>query len=91
MVIVSDKFHCTTGHKTCPSSTKVPFWEERDVITADWRPADEENLNTSAAEQLNNRLRVIDKSMRFQSTSNCILMGNALAVYNNLQVKDIIT
>ena len=94
MVLISDAFHSTKGHDTCPTSFKRKYWQQLWEISRDDA---NERFNTSAAEQLNSFLRNSQKMVRCSSLSNAklyidmqVLMSNLLmlGIFNQQRDRD---
>ena len=76
MILVTDKFHegkwngQKKGHVNCPSAFSVDYWKECSEIK-DWHRYND-LINTSTAEQINAKLRNLQKHIRCAKLSNAI-------------------
>ena len=60
--MVTDHFHETTSHKSCPNSTKIDYWKK---LLSSMGYNHTNRLNLSGAEQINSVLRCMDSTVRF--------------------------
>ena len=58
MIKVTDSFHGQQAHETCLASFKLDYWESN-IEARQWSSM--HNINSSTAEQLNSKLRNLDK------------------------------
>ena len=76
LILVTDCIHSLKIHKSCPLSFNIDYWNE--VIE------DHEWSNTSAAEQLNVKLRHLEKHIHCAKMSNFIEWTKKFLEFHNI-------
>ena len=84
MIAITDKFHEQKAHHHCPAAFSMNYWEAFSKIDG-WNGLTH-GVNTSVAEQLNSKLRLMTRSMRYGKLSKVILRWASYFEVHNLMV-----
>ena len=88
MILVVDRFHGQQAHETCPASFKLDYWDSN-IEAYLW--ASTHSLNSSTAEQLNSKLRNLDKHICCAKLSNTIQWTKKFCEIHNMLVSNLLT
>ena len=88
MIIVTDRFHGQQAHETCPASFKLDYWNHN-IEAREWASA--HSVNSSTAEQLNAKLRNLEKHIRVAKFSNTIAWTKKFCEFHNMMVAGLLT
>ena len=88
LILVTDCFHGLQSHKSCPSSFNLAYWKEA-ISEHEWNNTNE--VNTSAAKQLNAKLRNLEKHIRCTKMSNYIEWTKKFFEFHNIFQKRLVS